>query len=150
MSLHYAFPKPALSRQGRVRHITQLRCKAGNNSTDSLNDDSYATPSPHFSASLDDKVNNMKSEMAATKSDMAHLTGKIDNIQSEMAHLNNNLTTQMKSFIETVSAQISVLNANMDSRLDKFENRFLFRMLFAVSSLPRICYILLSNNYEGI
>jgi uncharacterized protein YPO0396 len=79
---------------------------------------------------------------------MTQLTGKIDNIQSEMTHLNNNLTTQMKSFIETVSAQISVLtanmdtnNANMESRLDKFENRFLFRMLFAVSGLLRICYI---------
>jgi hypothetical protein len=66
-----------------------------------------------------------------------------------MNHLNNNITTQMKSFIETVSAQISTLNANMDSRLDKFENRFLFRMLFAVSGL-RICYILLSNYYEGV
>jgi hypothetical protein len=43
-----------------------------------------------------------------------------------MTHLNNNLTTQMKSFTETVSAQISVLTANMDSRLDKFEDRFLF------------------------
>jgi len=41
-----------------------------------------------------------KSEM---KSEMAHLTGKIENIQSEMTHLNNNLTTQMRSFVETVS-----------------------------------------------
>jgi hypothetical protein len=67
-------------------------------------------------------------------------------VKSEMAHLNNNLTTQMKSFIETVSAQIGVLNANMesrstnmesrmsvlnaniDSRLANFENRFYFRM----------------------
>jgi peptidoglycan hydrolase CwlO-like protein len=99
----------------------------------------------------------MKSEMAHLtgnvndiNSDMAHLTGKIDNIQSKMIYLNNNLTTQMKSFIETVSAQISVLNANIHSRLDKFENRFLFRMLFAVSSLLRIYYILFSNNYEDI
>jgi len=38
----------------------------------------------------------------------------------------------MKIFVETVSAQIGVLNGNMESRLDKFENRFLFRMLFAV------------------
>jgi hypothetical protein len=67
-----------------------------------------------------------------------------------MKRLNNNLTTQMKSFMETVSTQISVLNASINSRLDKFENRLLFRMLFAVSSLLRICYILLSNNYEGI
>jgi predicted nucleic acid-binding Zn-ribbon protein len=93
-----------------------------------LDDDSNAIPSPHFSASLNDKVNNIQSEMATKsemahltgnvnniqsemtatksdmKSDMRHLTGKIDNIQSEMTHLNNNLTTQMRSFIETVSA----------------------------------------------
>ena len=88
---------------------------------------------------------------------MAHLTGKINMLDTEIKSLNNNLTTQMKSFIETVSAQISVLtanmntnNANMESRLDKFENRFLFRMLFAVSGLLRICYILPSNNHEGI
>jgi chromosome segregation ATPase len=130
---------------------------------------------------LTGNINDMKSEMAATKSEMAttksnmaHLTGKIDNIRSEMAtksemtQLNNNLTTQMKSFTETVSAQINVLtanmeskisvlnanmntnNANMESRLDKFENRFLFRMLFAVSGLLRICYILPPNNYKGI
>jgi uncharacterized phage infection (PIP) family protein YhgE len=111
-------------------------------------------------AYLTKNINNIQSEMEATKSDMksdmTQLTGKINNIQSEMtatksemAHLNNNLTTQMKSLVETVSAQISVLTSNMESRLDKFENRFLFRMLFAVSGLLRICYILSSNNYEG-
>src|SRR5947207_4425543 len=76
-----------------------------------------------------------KSEMAAMKLDMTHLIWKIDNIQSDMAHLNTNVMTQLKSFIETISAQISVLNANMDSRLDKFENCFLFRMLFPVRGL---------------
>ena len=35
------------------------------------------------------------------------------------------LTTQMKSFIETFSAQISVLDTNMGLRLNKLENRFL-------------------------
>jgi hypothetical protein len=35
-------------------------------------------------------INGMKSDIAATKLDMTHLTGKIDNIQSEMVHLNIN------------------------------------------------------------
>ena len=93
---------------------------------------------------------------SATISEMAHLARKIDMIDTEMKSLSNNLTMQMKNLIDTVSTQIDALNANMelrtvnmDSRLDKFENRFLFRMLFAVSGL-RICYILLSNNCEGI
>jgi outer membrane murein-binding lipoprotein Lpp len=109
-------------------------------------------------------TNNIRSAIEATKSDVAHLTGKINNIQSdmavvkldmaavksEMAYLNNNLTTQMKSFIETISAQIGVLNSNIGSKLANFENRFYFRMFWAVSDLFRICYILLSNNCEGI
>jgi hypothetical protein len=101
-------------------------------------------------AHLTGKVHDVKLEMTATKSDVAHLTRKSDNF-------NNNITTQMRSFAETVSAQMSVLNtdmasrdAKMDSRVGKFEDRFLFRMLFAVSGLLRICYILLSNNCEGI
>jgi hypothetical protein len=88
---------------------------------------------------------------------MAHLTGKIDMLGTEIRSLNNNLTMQMKSFTEAVSAQISVLianmktnNASMESRLDKLENRLLFGMPFAVRGLLRVCYILLSNNYEGV
>jgi hypothetical protein len=117
---------------------------------------STAKSSPHFSASLDGKVNNIQSEMAATKSatksEMAHLARKIDMIDTEMKSLSNNLTMQMKNLIETVSTQIDAINANMelrtvnmelnmDSRLDKLENRFnlLFGMLFAVSGL-RIYY----------
>jgi uncharacterized phage infection (PIP) family protein YhgE len=99
---------------------------------------------------------DMKSGTAATISEMPHLARKIDMIDTEMKSLSNNLTMQIKNLLNTVSTQIDALNANMelrtvnmDSRLDKFENRFLFRMLFAVSGL-RICYILLSNNYEGI
>jgi hypothetical protein len=90
----------------------------------------------------------MMATKSEVKSEIAVLTGKINS-------LDTNITTQMKSLGETVSAQISVLNANlqsrdahMESRLDKFENRFLFRMLFAVSG-PRIYYILLSNSCEG-
>jgi hypothetical protein len=59
--------------------------------------------------------------MAATKSDMAHLTRKIDNIQSEvmgaksdvravrseMKYLRDSLTMQMKGFIETVSERMN-------------------------------------------
>jgi len=98
-------------------------------------------------ARLTGKIDNIQSEM---KSDIARLIGKIDNVQSGMANLSNNLTTQMKSFIETVSAQTGVLNANFDLKLAKFENRFYFRMFWAVSDLFRICYILLSNHCEGI
>ena len=108
-------------------------------------------------AHLTENTNDIRSKMEVTKSDMksdmARLTGKIDNIQSDMAAVKSNmaqLTTQMKSFIETVSAQISVLNANVDLKLAKFENRFYFRMFWAVSDLFRICYILLSNHCEGI
>jgi len=54
---------------------------------------------------LSGNINDMKSEMARTK--------------SEMAFLNANAITQLKIFIETTSAQISVFNANVDSRLDK-------------------------------
>jgi septal ring factor EnvC (AmiA/AmiB activator) len=124
---------------------------------------STAKSSPHFSASLDGKVNNIQSEMAATKSEMksgtaatksemAHLARQINMIDTEMKSLSNNLTMQMKNLIDTVSTQIDALNANMelrtanmelnmDSRLDKLENRFnlLFGMLFAVSGL-RIYY----------
>ena len=74
-----------------------------------------------------------KSEM---KVEMAAVTGKMDSLNTKVDSLN----TQMKGFIETVSAQMSAFNANIDLRLEKFENRFLFRMLFAVSSLLRICY----------
>ncbi|KIW96617.1 uncharacterized protein Z519_02008 [Cladophialophora bantiana CBS 173.52] len=48
-----------------------------------------------------------------------------------MKHLGHSITTEMKFFSETISAQIKVLNTSMESRMDKFENRFLFRMLFA-------------------
>jgi hypothetical protein len=48
----------------------------------------------------------------------------------------------MKGFIETVSER-------MESKMKGLENRFLFRMVFVVSCLLHICYILLSNNYEG-
>ncbi len=76
-----------------------------------------------------------------TKSEIGH-------IRTEIANLNQNLTTQMKSLIDTVSgqlatfsAQINMLNTTTEVRMDKFENRFLFRMFFAVFVVSglRIC-----------
>jgi septal ring factor EnvC (AmiA/AmiB activator) len=114
----------------------------------------------HLARNINDMKSDIaatKSEIAVTKSDMTRLTGKIDNTQletaamkSEITRLNSNLTTQMKCFTEAISAQLSVLNASMESRLDKFENRFLFRMLVAVSGPLRKNYILLSKNCEGL
>ncbi|OAP55645.1 hypothetical protein AYL99_09797 [Fonsecaea erecta] len=135
--LHVAYPKPALSRQRRD-----------------------ISSAPQSSRSLDDKLNYFNKELTATKSEVTNLIGSLQkqegkadskfirlesemtslksemtSLKSEMGHLNENLTMQMKSFTETMSAQISVLNANMESRLDKFENRFLFGMVFAIFSV---------------
>ncbi|EXJ56833.1 hypothetical protein A1O7_07177 [Cladophialophora yegresii CBS 114405] len=108
---------------------------------------------PQSSRSLDEKLNYFNKELTATKSEVARLVESIQTnesksdlkfarLESEMMHLNKNLTAQMNSFTETVSAKISVLTANMSasnadmkSRLDRFENRFLFRMLFAIFSV---------------
>jgi hypothetical protein len=84
----------------------------------------------HSQPSLNDRLNYFNKELTATKSEMVHL-------RSDMAHLEKNLT-----------AQISVLSTTLESRLDKFENRFLFQILFIVSC-HQVHYMLVSNNYTG-
>jgi hypothetical protein len=164
----------------KTHHLASI-AKAVNRFIGSLYDDNDITFSPRSSPSLNDKVdhfhselavtkselahptkntNDIRSEVEATKSDVAHLTENTNNIRSDMAvvksdiaviksdmaavksdvaHLNNNLITQ-----------VGVLNTNIDLKLANFENRFYFRMFWAVSDLFRIYYILLSNNCEGI
>jgi hypothetical protein len=61
--------------------------------------------------------------MAATKPEMAHPTGKIDTMKClateiksltmEMKSLNHNLTTQMKSFVETFFARMGELGGRL-------------------------------------
>lgn len=114
---------------------------------------------PQSTTSLDDKLDYFNKELTAMKSEMKRFAESLDTkesisnlklarLESEMMHLNKNLTTQMTSFCEKISAKISVLDANMESRLDKFESRFLFRIVFVVSDL-RTYYMIPSNKYEG-
>jgi len=109
--------------------------------TRSLYGDGDTTSAPS-SLSLEEKVNRLLSDSTMIKSELSttKLQMKSDNghLQSEIEHLSQGLTIQMKSLTDTlaaqmnaVNAQIAVLNANMESRMDRFENRFLSRMLFA-------------------
>jgi hypothetical protein len=77
------------------------------------------------------------------------------NLNLQMKSLSENLNLQMKSLSENLTAQLNTFNAQLSTltetqaaRLDRFENKFLFRMLFAVSFL-RIYVIPLSNNHKG-
>ena len=66
---------------------------------------------------------------------MAHLASNVNNIQSQMATKleMSHLTSKISIMDREINARFNVLEANMISRLEKFENRFLFRMLFTVS-----------------
>ena len=58
------------------------------------------SPSPHFNPSLNNKVNNIQSDMAATKPEMAHSLGRSTTMDTEMKSLAmemKSLTTEMKS-----------------------------------------------------
>src|SRR5437763_1390189 len=137
---------PALSIRQRLRHITPNvdRKKAVNKlSRFALHDDGYAPPFPQVSSSPDEKANRVKPEIARFTRNINDMESEVEATKSGIVLLNSNVTTQLKSCIEIASAQISVFNANMNSRQDKFENRFLFRMLFPVSGLLCVFYCFL-------
>ncbi|OAP65715.1 hypothetical protein AYL99_01687 [Fonsecaea erecta] len=111
-----------------------------------LSGDKDTGSAPHFSRNLDDKLNYFNKELTATKSEMARLVDKSDmrfaSLESEIRHLRSEVKSDMAHLRSEVKSDMAHLRSDMThleknitmeigSRLDKFENRFLIRMVFA-------------------